>query len=993
MTRNIPKTTHSGFFRYFAPSVILLLFASFVFYLSIRAQNQPAEAAIEERIFQSSLNLHQWGSINSFHGLPSESVNAISQTLDGFIWFGTDNGLAKFDGRRVQTNMFPALASVQILDLKTDTEGTLWIATKKGAFFYRNETFGSLSETSDYTVNSIYIDNDGKTVLLTDGNGSVFSCSRSGDTAYEVKVFLRKSLPITSISIFNGDTIIGTFNDGLQSLNNGDAEALATRPRPYYINALAKDSDGNLWIGARSASGTGLFLSEKLPELRSIGENLGTINTIASGNAGNMWIGTEDRGGYLFEDQAFRKRFTFENTSGGLRSNKILSTYVDREGVVWFGTDKGVSRYDPRSPKNERISEDVESNFVRTLFETKEGKQYAGTNRGLFEFDEVNSGWKAVGGFERETVYSLAEFGESNLLIGTQSGLYTPENAAAAGSSRSRLTSEITRSITEFKGKIYFAAFQRGLETIEGSEQKLVFESNIISLHNADNKNLWLGTVNKGVYVFDGGKTIQVPQLGILNETVIRSITGNAKDGIWFGTEKGLYVFKEGQITQILAGNEIRSVILTRDSNNGLRVWCAAANGLFNLAYDETFGWMSSRLDIEQGLSSQNAFAVLSAKNGSLLVGTNRGIVRYEAGNTKPLLVASRIVSQRLHQPKELETGIDLDYPQNSLSIDVSAISSRTFPEQFQYSFLLFDDKNKLIDKRFGSDSQFLMENLAPNKYHVEVRAYDRNLIVSDPLRFRLTVEEAPFPLIATILGVLLVIALAALIWAIISQRKIFRTSKQLVTANRELNSARLDLENEAERERHRISRDLHDQTLADLRHLLLMADEVSTEKAPEFRSEIENVSDEIRRICEDLSPSVLENIGFAAALEWALGNAVDQVTQESPIATEFRCGENLEAGLKLDRTEQLQIYRIAQEVLSNIVRHSRPTEITLTVQNSGTEGLKMKIEDNGISFDPERVKKGRGLSNIDARAKLIKADINWKRRPSKKGMIFTLEK
>ncbi|MCB1025202.1 MAG: hypothetical protein KDB79_12475 [Acidobacteria bacterium] len=969
------------------------MFFLFALYPATSAQNEPADAAIEESIFQSSLNLHQWGSINSFHGLPSENVNAIAQTNDGFLWFGTDNGLAKFDGRRVQTNMYANLASVQILDLKTDSDGTLWIATKKGAFYYRDENFRALGETTGYSINSIFIGKDDDSVFLTDQNGSVFICSKSADNSFNVKIFLRKSLPITSISVVEGETIIGTFNNGLQKLDDGDAEPLITKPRPYFINALAKDSLGRLWIGARSGSGSGLFVSEKLPDLKSIGGNLGTINTITPGSSGNIWVGTEDRGGYLFVDQEFRKRFTFENTSGGLRSNKILSTFVDREGVVWFGTDKGVSRYDSRSPRNERISEDVESNFVRTLFESKDGKQFAGTNRGLFVFDEINNGWNFVKGFERDTIYSISELGESNLLVGTQSGLYTLENASRSDGERAKIAPETTRSIAEFKGRIYFAAFQNGLRTIEGEDQKLIFESNIITIHNADENNLWLGTVNQGVHVFDGEKTTARTDLGLLNDVVIRSIAGNEKDGIWFGTEKGLYLLKNQKLTQILTGVEIRSVILKRDPIDELRVWCAASNGLFNLAYDETFGWISSRLDIEQGLSSQNAFAVLPAKDGSLLVGTNRGIVRYEAGTTKPILVANRIVSQRLHQPRELETGIDLDYPQNSLSIDVSAISSRTYPEQFQYSFLLFDENNKLIDKRFGSDSQFLMENLAPNKYLVEVRAFDRNLIRSDPLKFHLTVEEAPFPLIATILGVLLVIALAALIWAIISQRKIFRTSSQLVVANRELNSARLDLENEAERERHRISRDLHDQTLADLRHLLLMADEVSTEKAPKFRNEIENVSDEIRRICEDLSPSVLENIGFAAALEWALGNAVDQVSHESPIETEFNCTEDLETDLKLDRAEQLQIYRIAQEVLSNIVRHSKPAKITLTAQTIENERFQLRIEDNGISFDPERVKKGRGLSNIDARAKLIKAEVFWKRRPSKKGMIFTLKK
>ncbi len=107
--------------------------------------------------------------------------------------------------------------------------------------------------------------------------------------------------------------------------------------------------------------------------------------------------------------------------------------------------------------------------------------------------------------------------------------------------------------------------------------------------------------------------------------------------------------------------------------------------------------------------------------------------------------------------------------------------------------------------------------------------------------------------------------------------------------------SARLQLASEAEAERRRIARDLHDQTLADLRRLLLLTDEMQRNDAPaqvtgggmiqtttasavdpsELRAEIESISQEVRRICEDLSPSVLENVGFAAALEWALSGAV----------------------------------------------------------------------------------------------------------------------
>ena len=963
-----------------------------LFPLTTSAQTEPTNESIEESIFQSSQNLHQWGAINSFHGLPSERVNAIAQTPDGFIWFGTDNGLAKFDGRRVQTDMTSTFDSVRIYDLKVDSNGTLWIASEIGVFYYRNEDFTALKETEKISINSIFIDARENQIYFVNENGSVFRLDDFSNPSPNVQIVIKKSQPFRSIAKSDKDMLIGTFNSGLHQIEGNETKSIITRPRPFFINVLKTDPDGNLWLGARSSAGnSGLFIGENLPELKILGGNLGSVNAINFDRSKNAWIGTESRGAYWFEGRDFRKRFTFENTSGGLRSNRVLATFVDREGVVWFGTDKGVSRYDSRSPRNERISDDVESNFVRTLFQSSDGFQYAGTNRGLFRFDETTNIWKPVPTFETEVVHAISQGSDDKILIGGQKGFFSFAAKPARENAQNKITEDKTRAITRFKGREYFAAFDDGIKTIEDDEEKLAFKTSAISLHNENDKALWIGTL-KGVFVFDGRDAIRKPELKILDEIAIRSISGNEKSGIWFGTEKGLYLLKDGKLGSILQGTEVRDVAIRENSDGAIHVWCAASNGLYNLTLDENFGWISSQLDIEEGLSSPNVFSVLPLTNGSLLIGTNRGIVRYKTSETRPLVSPSRIVSQRVHAVGELKSGIILEYPQNTLSIDVTGLSSRTFPEQFQYSYLLFNSKNELIDKRFGSESQFVMEKLLPDDYRLEVRAFDGNLVASEPLVFNLKVEKAPFPWIATFLGVLLLIALAALIWATISQQKIFRTSKQLAHANKELNATRLNLANEAERERRRISRDLHDQTLADLRHLLLMADEISSERASDFRNEIEGVSDEIRRICEDLSPSVLENIGFAAALEWALGNAVEQVAHEEEIVHEFSCNENLDENLELNSAEQIQIYRIAQEILSNVVRHSKASNIKMFVRNSAESGFQLRIEEDGIPFDPDAVKKGRGLSNIDARAKLIKARVAWK--PSnEKGMIFTLKK
>jgi signal transduction histidine kinase len=384
-----------------------------------------------------------------------------------------------------------------------------------------------------------------------------------------------------------------------------------------------------------------------------------------------------------------------------------------------------------------------------------------------------------------------------------------------------------------------------------------------------------------------------------------------------------------------------------------------------------------------------------------LLVATSRGIARYEPGRATPTLYANRIISKRVHQPAELASGLSLEYPQNSLLIEVGAISSRTFPEQFQYGFLLMDPNGGLIKQKLSHDTQFAMEGLKPGRYRVVARAFTRDLVSSAPLSFELNVAKAPFPWTSTALAVLLTLALIALLWAVLERRRIVRTSAALVAANSELADARLNLANEAERERGRIARDLHDQTLADLRHLLLLTDKVSVNggaravrevDATVFREEIESISREVRRICEDLSPSVLQNVGFAAALEFALSHAVEHAAKERKFEYQFICNDALEEHPLLAPNVQMQIYRITQEAVNNICRHADATRVKMTVAASPEGDFILEIEDNGSEFSPDQYGKtdGRGLANMRARASLIGAEMSWS-KGKETGTIFTL--
>jgi len=223
--------------------------------------------------------------------------------------------------------------------------------------------------------------------------------------------------------------------------------------------------------------------------------------------------------------------------------------------------------------------------------------------------------------------------------------------------------------------------------------------------------------------------------------------------------------------------------------------------------------------------------------------------------------------------------------------------------------------------------------------------------------------------------------------------------SSSLAITNRELAETRIRLAQETEAERKRISRDLHDQTLADLRHLLVAIDQIppagpSPTSPSQLRNDVEMISNEIRHICEDLSPSVLANVGLLPALEWALSDCVSHLPQERKFDYEFIAEAGIEESLSLTPTEQIQIYRILQEAISNASRHAEAAHVRLSIKRRNKADSIIELEDDGKGFDSEigSNKTGYGLANIRSRADIIGAQVSWVRR-APHGCVFTLLK
>jgi signal transduction histidine kinase/ligand-binding sensor domain-containing protein len=1095
--------------------------------------------------------LHRWGALTLFHGLPSDQVRAVAQDAEGQMWFGTDAGLARYDGRRIQTVTDEGLRGPRVRALKTDAGGALWVGADGGAYVRAAgaQGFVRVEETRDKSVRAVLAPTANRALLAT-SDGLVFDCRLNGDGTTTTRQLGERmttaagkgqALQLTSLALVGETIVVGTRGRGLMTVDaEGVAKEVVGRPRVFYVEALeqnsndAKDSAGALFFGAQTSGGdSGVFKVEgdRVAQPRKLaGAQTGTVTALASDGRGLVYAATDGRGVFAFRNGQLAERFTFAGTAGGLRSDEVNAVFVDREGVAWFGTSRGVCRYDPRGVRVERTSEETEGNFVRSLYVTSRGRLLAGTNRGLFVRGEGAASWREVEEVAGKTVYSIAEDSRGLLLVGTSAGLYVglqpdartravrlapeekpsgattkdentaSENVGAAskdesgavkdeavgakggGASKEVVESSkkegapkseaggakvkegeaksvegeakdadagarkvaepalsgSVRAIARFGDATYVATFGRGLERFEGAGRRTLIwprdggdarAREVVSLYADDARGrLWVGTANAGAFYFDGSSVKSEPALSSIATSTVWG--ASSREGwLWLATSRGLYAFREGSaLVEVVPGVDARAVAAvasSTDSQNTAtpQAWCATAGaGVLRVAIDEQLGAIASQLNTEHGLPTENAFAVLAVPSEgegggvSLLVGTTRGLARYEPGTLAPVLRLTRVTTSRAIQPEELRGAepLRLEYPQSGIVVDVAAGASRTFPEQFQYAFTLRDSKGRVVKQRLSRDSQFQAEKLPAGTYTLTARAFTLDLTPSAPLAFDFEVARAPFPRTTVALSVLLALALAAAVWSYTQHRRAVRSREELREANRQLAAARLQLASEAEAERRRIARDLHDQTLADLRRLLLLTDEMQRNEAPaqvggagviqtttattvdpsELRAEIESISQEVRRICEDLSPSVLENVGFAAALEWALSGALAHMPEGRRFEYEFSCDEGLEERLSFAPGAQMQVYRIVQEAVSNVCRHAHAARVMMSVRLDDAGDFTLTLEDDGQGFDPSnrRALKGRGLAGIRARASLIEAEADWHAREGG-GTVFTLKK
>lgn len=267
-------------------SAILITLAGLTLFLS----ESISTAQTGEQPLTLPSNLHQWGAVSMFHGLPSDNVRAIAQDSDGIMWFGTDAGLVKYGGRRVQRIAIEGIESDRVRSLKFDESGALWIGTDSGATRFDKGQFHAIEHTAGKSITSIITQNSNRAILTAE-QGSVFDVTLNTYSSFSVRAIEADDhtllnieshssgmLPVTSVAFDDNRLIVGTQGRGLLAITDSNIEEIATRPRAFFIEAMERDNRKQLWAGAKiTGAESGLYDLSNIMRPVRVGSGLGTV--------------------------------------------------------------------------------------------------------------------------------------------------------------------------------------------------------------------------------------------------------------------------------------------------------------------------------------------------------------------------------------------------------------------------------------------------------------------------------------------------------------------------------------------------------------------------------------------------------------------------------------------------------------------------------------------------------------------------------------------
>lgn len=571
--------------------------------------------------------------ITNSNGLSHSSVFSICQDYKGFIWFGTREGLNKYDGKLIKTyyfeNRLPNVESSRINALFAD-EKRLLVGTSSGLFTY-SFLVDQFQKIDIPTLPKLYVNSIGGqkgNLLINTQNGLVLLKKNGNHT-----VLLPKKNIVASLEI-KEDIFLVAQPQRLSIVSAKGAlifeVSLAALQKSVRIETIYRDLDGAIWIGTSN----GLFqfrldnFTIKQPDTIQVNDY---VRAIAEDTQGKLWLGTE-AGVYVFdkkEQTILKIDQSYENAPDKLSDKSIYSVFVSKEGFVWLGTYFGGVNF--TNPQKEPIAYLLPQSFGAKILtgkaisqikeDTKKNIWVATEDGGINVLDkELNfkKGFSKKNGLSDDNIHSLlieqnqvwagSFLGGLNLILLPNGIIKTYKNTPNQSNTLSN--NSVYAILRDSKNTIWVGTqsglniFNQETEAFSLAFPKLLADKFIYDLHEDTHQNLWIATRFDGIYRFN------------LNSKEIRHYSA----------------FREVNMTS----NQIISIVEDADQN----MWFGTLGG--GVLFFRTATQRFERQGFLCQLPSQTVYGTIEDKEKNLWFSTNKGLVKYNTKQDKVTIFDQR---------------------------------------------------------------------------------------------------------------------------------------------------------------------------------------------------------------------------------------------------------------------------------------------------------------------------------------------------------------
>jgi ligand-binding sensor domain-containing protein/signal transduction histidine kinase len=956
-------------------------------------------------------------------GLPDNTILAIKQTSDGYLWLGTRYGLCRFDGQTFTTFSHltsKVFTSDKCICLTEGADGSLWIGTENGLLHRNGHNFKRHSTNSGLWSNRILAlctTKAGEVLIGTEAGLNRVTSGRiekidsaPGSTPLCIRAIHEDARGQVWIGTDTGLYLLDRVSFALskqpdpheqrnvvgkiESLPNGDLWVMLTR-RKDYGGSLVRfrkggwDDDSAIvvpnatfFLLAHARDGQ-IWLQGDRPRIARFNESSRTVFLVpehvmsrvalsfCEDRDGTIWLGTED-GGLVCLKKRQTRAFT---TRDGLPENDIWTLGEGRDGSLWVGSDGGVSRYDNGIFTNYTRNHGLPENNVRSISFDQRGNLWVATRTALATFrGGTFAAFSLSQAYPNTRIRAIRADLDETVWIGTDTGLlkYLPE--ANTWLPVEPQEEEIHSFATDSFANVWMADFNHGLRRTSSGQTRLfkvadgLMSDSVLTIFQDSQLNHWIGTANGlSRLVHDGKGEARLVSFKETSGWEICSMLEDAQGFLWASTTRGLYRLPLDELNARVMNGASRLSIFACDDSSGLPDYQA------------------------RGKKSQPA--ACRTRDGCLWFATAKGLVRIEPGQfaDRPRPPGVAIEQVRADNRVVLGDGYlgdgdccngtgksaPLWLPPGTgrtIEFHFTAIALAKSPEaRFRFRLAGYDKDWQ----EAGSRKSAFYTNLRPGHYAFEVAARtpasDWNM---QPASLAFVLEPFWHQTWWFKIGSVCSITMAGL--AIHAWR--LHHARQLQELRHRADLAA---------QRNRATMLLHDDLGSDLTQIGRLIELSETRADPANGSNAQHLRQ--ARQVTDRAKAAIGHLMWALKPECdtleSLANQIVRYADEFFAPWDMRVRFDIPEVLPeiaLSPEDRNGIFLAVKETFNNIARHSRASEVRITLSVSQPR-WSLLIEDDGCGFATEKGSEtGNGLRNVQSRVNAANGAVRLTTSPGK---------